>query len=349
MGRSDSRAEAVRCAIYTRVSSDEQARDGYSLDTQERLCREKLEATYGPDLYEVVVYTDDGYEHKWGLYDPEHPDRKFRPALTRMHEAFKRGHHEVICVWEFDRLYRKPALSQFLSENFIPYGLDEFISIKEKADIKTASGRLHMNIMAAVGAFEVERLGERVSDALDQRRHEGYVIGPPPYGWRWQTDGEMAPGQKRRDIAPVEEEGRVVRWMAERYLAGDSILTITQKLNERGVPTKRGGKRWSRSSVKRALANPKQAGLQEMEDGEYQRAHHYEHRHYDPEVFHQIRARMDRNAQHHTRTAHVPEYLLGGLIRCGHCGHLLNCRRVNRTNRRYYRCSTGPSRGTDTE
>jgi len=349
MAKADSPSELVRCAIYTRVSSEEQAKKGYSLDAQERMCRDALDQKYGLNLYEVEVYADEGYSHRWGLYDPEHPNRKFRPGLTRLVEAFKESKHQVLCLWELDRLYRRPALTEFLDQHFIPYGLEQIISLREDADFKTASGRLNIDVMAATAAFEVARLGERVSDSLDQRRHEGYAIGPPPYGWRWQTENETAQaGQRRRGIAPVDEEGEIVRWMAERYLAGDSILTITQQLNERGVPTNRGGKRWSRSSVKRILANPKQAGLLEVEDGEFIEAQHYEHRHYDPEVFHQLRARMERNAQNHSGSAHVPEYLLGGLIRCGHCGHPLNCRRVNRTNRRYYRCSTGCSRGTDT-
>jgi site-specific DNA recombinase len=348
MGRRESVEEPVRCAIYTRVSSEEQAKEGYSLETQERLCRQKLDVAFGPGLYEAIVYTDDGFKGTWGLYDSANPKKKFRPALTRMLEAFRSGMHNVICSYRLDRIWRRAALADFLADSFLPHGLTRLICVREHVDLSTASGRFHMNMMAAAGAFEAELLGERVADSLEQRKQDGFAIGPPPYGWRWQTDAEMAPGQRRRGITPEEGEADAVRWMAERYLAGDSILSITQQLNERGVPTKRGGQHWSRSSVKRALANPKQAGLLETAEGEYMPGHHHGERLYEPEVFHQILARMSRDSQNHAGSAHVPEYLLGGLIRCGHCGHPLNCRRVKRTNRRYYRCSAGTALGTET-
>lgn len=348
MRRRESTEEPVRCAIYTRVSSEEQAKEGYSLETQERLCRQKLDAVYGAGLYEAAVYTDDGFKGKWGLYDRSNPKKKFRPELSRMLEAFKSGMHNVICSYRLDRIWRRAALADFLSDSFLPYGLSRVICVREQVDLSTASGRFHMNMMAAAGAFEAELLGERVADSLEQRKQEGFAIGPPPYGWRWQTDAELSSGQRRRSITPAEGEADVVRWMAERYVSGDSILSITQQLNERGVPTKRAGQHWSRSSVKRALANPKQAGLLEMDEGAFRQGHHYPERLYEPETFHQILARMARDAQNQAGSAHVPEYLLGGLIRCGHCGHPLNCRRMKRTNRRYYRCSAGTGMGTDT-
>ena len=189
-----------------------------------------------------------------------------------MLEAFKAGRHSVLCVWELDRIYRRAAIADFLIEHFVPNGAENIISAKEKVDVNTASGRFHVNIMAAAGAFEIERLGERISDALDQRRHEGYAIGPPPYGWRWQTETEVAEvGQRRRGIVPVPEEGDTIKWMAEQYLAGRSILAIAQQLNERGVPTAKAGSRWTRSTVKRLLTNPKHAGLVERDPGEVHR------------------------------------------------------------------------------
>ena len=344
MQKANPAAEPVSCAIYLRVSSEEQVREGYSLTTQERLCRQKLDEIYGPDLYIATVYRDDGYPGRWGLYDPNNPRKKFRPALSQMHEAFKAGKYQVLCIYRQNRLSRKNALADFLMEDFVPYGLQRIISVREQLDLSTASGRFHMNLLSATGAYESELLGENISDAMQQRMQDGF-LHRPPYGWRWQTDDEMPAGQKRPGVTRDEKQGEHVVWMANDYLAGKGLRSITQALNERGIATPRGAMQWSRASVKSIVGNPAHAGLVEIEPGEYIQAQHAEQRYYDREMFYQIKARLQRNAQMHPRRTNVPEYLLGGLIRCGHCGNRLHCQRVNRSNRRYYRCYVGQMRG----
>jgi len=346
MPRTEEARKPVSAAVYLRVSSEEQVRKGFSLETQERLCREELDRVYGPGLYVAELYRDDGYPGSWGLYDPERPTGKSRPALTQMRDAFAAGQHQVICAYRLDRIWRRAALADFLAEQFVPHGLERILCVREQVDLSTASGRFQINMMAAAGAFERELLGERVADALRQRREDGYLLHAP-YGWRSQRDEEMEPGQKRRGVMPAEDEGEVVERVAEQYLAGRSILSIAQELNDNGVPTARHGKRWNRSTVKAMLLNPAHAGWVALPDGELITGQHNPHRYYELSEYQQICARIERNAQAHPRSAHVPEYLLGGLLRCGHCGHPLNCRRVKRTNRRYYRCSAGTERSAD--
>lgn len=341
MSRSKKSTEPVSVAIYLRVSSEEQAKEGFSLRTQEVLCREELDRRLGEDLYMATVYCDDGFKGTWGLYEAETQRKKFRPDLTRMHEAFKQGLHQIICVWELSRIYRRAGLAEFLDDYFRPHGLEEVISCREPVDMRTASGRFQMNVMAAAGALEVERLGERVRDAHRQRRLEGYMHRRP-YGWRPQTDEEMG-DQNRRGSAPHEEEREVVRWMAEEYLADGSLRSITQQLNDRDIPTPMGGRRWTRTSLKCVLGNPAHAGLIER-DGELIEGQHYLHRFYDPEVFHQIRARLDRNARIPPQLVGLPQYLLAGVLRCGHCGAQMSCNMANHARRRYYRCYSGTDR-----
>ncbi len=344
MAQAENASEPVSVAIYLRVSSDEQARDGYSLTTQETLCREKLDSRFGPDLYVPTVYSDDGFKGRWGLYDAEKPRKKFRPDLTRMHEAFKDGAHQIICVWELSRIYRRADLAQFLDDHFRPHGLEEVISCREPVDMRTASGRFQVNVMAAVGAFEVERLGERVSDGLQQRMREGYMHRRP-YGWRQQTDEEMA-GQSRRGSVPDEAESEVVKRMVDDYMAGGSVKSVTRWLNDQAIPTPRDAERWTRATVKHILGNSAHAGLLER-DGELVKGQHYPDRLYDPEVYHQIQARMERNSKIPPKLMSMPEYLLAGLLRCGHCGAKMNCNLARPAHRRYYRCTTGTARGSD--
>jgi len=333
----------VRVAIYTRVSSEEQVRGHYSLDTQRAACTQALDRVYGPDLYVATVFSDEGYPGRYGLYDPSNPRKKYRPALTAMRDAFKAGELDASCVYRLNRLWRKAALADFLTEEFVPVGLQRLVSCWENVDLHTASGRFQLNVAAAVGAYETEQLGEWLSDAKQKRKRDGYPNGVP-FGWRRQTEEEIQPG-KRRGIAVVPEEAEIVRQLAERYDAGETLRSLTHWLNTMGVPTPRRGARWHPSGVRRVIGNCVHAGLVALtcKDGttSYLQGQHCEQRIYGPELFHRIAARMARTQSQGPMRAGKAVYLLGGLITCGHCGHRLNGRLVRRRNARYYRCAIG--------
>jgi len=93
-------------------------------------------------------------------------------------------------------------------------------------------------------------------------------------------------------------------------------------------------------------SNPANAGLV-VYDGELREGQHYADRFYSLEVFHRIRARIERNARIPPKLVGLPQYLLAGLLRCGHCGNQMTCTCQQSANRRYYRCSTGRERGSD--
>lgn len=340
----DSPVDRLNVAMYLRVSSEEQAREGYSLQTQEALCRQTLDQVIGADLYETTIYCDDGYKGTWGLHDPNSPRKKFRPDLTNMQRAFETGKHDILCIYRVNRLWRRAALADFLTEHFVPHGLTRVICVREHADISTAAGRFHLNLSSATGAFEAEQQGEYASDAAQQRMREGF-LHCPAYGWSWQEDEEMASGQRRRGVTRDPEQGEHLQWMVREYLAGKGLLPITADLNRRDIPRPRGGKSWSRAAVKDILGNPAHAGFVELEDGECITGQHFDERYYDAETFHQVKAGLDRYAGTHPGKLKVPEYLLGGVVRCGHCGETLSCRRVSGSNRRYYRCYAGVERG----
>ncbi len=339
-------ADPLRVAVYTRVSSEEQVKEHYSLETQREICLRKLDETLGKDLYVPHFFADEGVPGRHGLYDSSNPHKKHRPQLTAMQAAFKAGELDAICVYRMSRLWRKAASGDFLMEQFVPYGLKRVISCTENADISTANGRFQLNITAAVGAFEAEQLGEWVSDALQQRMRDGYPVGWS-YGWRKETDGEVR--GKRRGIVLVPEEADIIRQMVERYLSGGTLRGVAKWLNTRGVPTPRRAKLWSTSTVKRVMSNPLHAGLVRVRtkdgDAEHIRGHHWDQRIHDPKVLHQILARLERNRTQGPRTIGKPEFLLGGLARCGHCGNRLNGRYSKRLSARLYRCSTGSQAG----
>lgn len=338
--------EMPRVAVYARVSSQEQVKHHYSLGDQRTHCLAKLDHIYGPDLYVARFFVDEGLPGRYGLYDPDKPRKKHRPQLTLMHEAFRKGEFDVICVYKMNRLWRKAASGDFLLDYFVPNGLTRVISCTENIDISTASGRFQLNIAAAVGAYEAEQLGEWVSDSLQQRRRDGYKIGIP-FGWRGESEEEKQ--GKRRGLRPVPEQAKLVAEMADRACNHESLRAIARWLNRSAIPTARGGKRWSSSAVKHMLLNPVHAGLVPAlsPEGKEVLIHgtHYEHRLYDPERHYQIAGLLNANKGNGVGYATAPAHLLGGLLRCGHCGRRVNGRMVKRLKARVYRCSTGAAEG----
>lgn len=334
--------EMPRVAIYTRVSSQEQVKKHYSLDDQRTHCLAKLDQIYGPDLYVARFFVDEGLPGRYGLYDPDKPRKKHRPQLTLMHEAFRSGELDVICVYKMNRLWRKAASGDFLMDHFVPHGLTRVISCTENIDISTASGRFQLNIAAAVGAYEAEQLGEWVSDSLQQRKREGYTIGVP-LGWRPETEEEHQ--GKRRGIRPDPETAKLVAEMADRADNHESVRAITGWLNRSGIPTRRERKRWTPSVVRRILENPVHAGLvralsPEGEEVLIEGVHH-EYRLYDPDKYHRIVGLLNVGKGISTGHASSPQHLLSGRLRCGHCGRRVNGQMVKRLKARIYRCSTG--------
>lgn len=334
-----------RVATYTRVSSDEQVREHFSLEFQWDKCVANLNQSIGEDLYVTQLFSDEGVPGRYGLYDPANPRRKYRLGLTAMRDAFKAGQFDTICVYRSDRLWRRAALGDLLRYEFIPYGLQRIISCYEHLDLSTASGRFQMDIAAAVGAYQVEQLGENVADGLRKRKEHGYSMGRP-YGWRTQTELEQT--GRKPGLTPVPEQADIVSELAERYVGGTAIRALTKWLNTLAVPTPRGGFIWHHGTVKHILTNPVNAGLLETEDEDgrvnYVEGEHYSRRIYDPEVFYQIRARVERNRERGAPGSATPQYLLGGIVRCGHCGHRLNGRLIEKRQVRVYRCSTGSLR-----
>jgi DNA-binding CsgD family transcriptional regulator len=191
----------------------------------------------------------------------------------------------------------------------------------------------------------VEQLAEVVHDGLATRKSHGFTMGRP-YGWRRQTEVEQT--GRKPGIVPVPEEADRVRELAARYLRGDSIRGLTKWLNTLGVPSPRTALRWNHGTVRHILANPVNAGLLAFADEEgqvtYVEAEHYERRLYDPDAFYQVRARMDRNRAQGPRRSANAQYLLGGVVRCGHCGQKLNGRLDAGRQVRLYRCSAGSVR-----
>ncbi len=230
-----------RVAIYTRVSTEDQAKEGFSLDAQ----MEKLRAYCSARGWEIVKeYVDNGYSGR---------DIN-RPAYKKMMEEIDEW--DMLLVMKMDRIHRNSKNFMMMMENLNEKG-KEFVSMTESLDTSTAMGRFVMDIIQRIAQLESEQIGERVYVGMRQKAKDGKgVLGSPaPYGYEY----------KNGELAEVEGEINTVRKIYDMYLEGKSLGDIVKWLESEGIRTKRGGK-WNKKTVSRILSNPIYCGLIEWED-----------------------------------------------------------------------------------
>jgi len=225
----------MRVAIYTRVSSDEQARDGVSLAMQEAACRELCARLY-PDAV-LRVYCDDGYSAETLL----------RPALQEMLDSLAEA--DVLVIWRQDRLLRHPRHLEGMMGMCATAGV-RIVSTQGEVAWGNASERAFTRVRAVFSGLEVEQMSERISAALDHIAHEGRHPGGCLYGYRREGGA----------LVVVADQAAIVREVYERYAAGESLAGIALSLTEREVPRRRGGTNWGNTAVDRMLANPTYCG-----------------------------------------------------------------------------------------
>jgi site-specific DNA recombinase len=210
----------VRCAIYTRVSTDQGLEQDFnSLDAQydaaEAYIRSQVHA--GWTLIRAR-YDDGGYSG--GSTD--------RPALQRLLADVKARKVDVIVVYKVDRLTRSLADFAKLVELFDGHGVS-FVSVTQQFNTTTSMGRLTLNVLLSFAQFEREVTSERIRDKIAASKRKGlWVGGIAPLGYE----------TKDRKIVVVEEEAERVRTIFRRYLELGSLNLLMADLRERGIVTK---------------------------------------------------------------------------------------------------------------
>jgi DNA invertase Pin-like site-specific DNA recombinase len=228
-----------RVVGYVRVSTEEQASEGVSLDAQAAKLRAYADL-YGLDL--VAVVADAGASAK----------SLDRPALREALGYLDRLEATGLLVAKLDRLTRSITdLGTLLTGYFGDGGIYRLLSVADSIDTKSAAGRLVLNVLVSVAQWERETIVERTRDAVSHKRRRGERIGQVPYGMRLGPDGMTL----EADHAEMQVLLQVRSWHRE----GWSLGRIAAELTLREVPTKRGGPRWSRSTVAGLLA-PKGEG-----------------------------------------------------------------------------------------
>lgn len=241
-----SSVKSVRCAIYTRVSTEQGLDQEFnSLDAQYEAASAyiKSQAHAGWTLIRSR-YDDGGYSG--GSTD--------RPDLQRLLEDVRARKIDVIVVYKVDRLTRSLADFAKLVELFDGHGVS-FVSVTQQFNTTTSMGRLTLNVLLSFAQFEREVTSERIRDKIAASKRKGlWVGGPLPLGYHMKDD----------KIAVIENEAERVRLIFHRYLELGGVNALVRDLRKRDIRTKsrllatgapRGGVPFGRGSLFYLLRN----------------------------------------------------------------------------------------------
>ncbi len=236
----------LRCAVYTRKSSDEGLEQSFnSLHAQRDAC----EAYVASQKHEGWVLLPQAYDD--GAYSGGSMDR---PALQRLLDDIRSGLVDIVVVYKVDRLTRSLADFAKLTELFDTHGAS-FVSVTQSFNTSTSMGRLTLNVLLSFAQFEREVAGERIRDKIALSKRRGmWMGGLPPLGYDG-IDGKLIVS---------EAEADTVRQIFHRYLELGSIAALKQHLDASGIVSKRrcfsdgrevGGVALSRGALYQILRN----------------------------------------------------------------------------------------------
>src|ERR1700731_63345 len=212
--------KVVRCAIYTRVSTDQGLEQDFnSLDAQYEASQAYIRSQAHAGWKLLRAKYDDGG------FSGGHTDR---PALQRLLEAVGSGEIDVIVVYKVDRLTRSLADFAKLVELFDKHNMS-FVSVTQQLKPTTSMGRLTLNVLLSFAQFEREVTSERIRAKIAASKRKGlWVGGPLPLGY------EMKDGK----IAVVEDEAERVRLIYRRYLELSGVNALVRDLKDKDTRTK---------------------------------------------------------------------------------------------------------------
>ena len=228
----------MRTVIYARVSTDAQERDGTSLDSQVEACA-AFAAARGWTTIEVIRDAASGFILE-------------RRGLERVRAMVRQREVDVVLAYAVDRLSRNQNHIGVLFDEVSSMGLRLEFATETFED--TAVGRFILAARAFVAEIEREKISERTMRGKLERAKAGRLpqgTGRGIYGYRYNT------GTGRREA--VESQAAVVRRLFEEFAGGASIISLTNRLNDEGIPTFL-GKRWHTATVFHLLSNPAYAG-----------------------------------------------------------------------------------------
>lgn len=275
----------LRCAIYTRKSSEEGLdQDFNSLDAQREACEAYIASQRHEGWKQLAEHYDDG-GISGGTLD--------RPALQRLLTDIDAGRVDLVVVYKVDRLTRSLPDFAKLIERLDAAGAS-FVSVTQSFNTSTSMGRLTLNVLLSFAQFEREVTAERIRDKLAQSKAKGlWMGGYIPLGY--------TPNGRTLDIVP--DEAQTVRRIFDLYDELGCLRLVEQAAVEEGLRTKtrdandpkmRGGKPFSRGRIQNLLRNPLYIGKIRHKDIIHEGQHTGI---IDEEVFKRVQEKLDAGSR----------------------------------------------------
>lgn len=325
---------------YGRVSSRGQFEHGHSLETQDRLCREYCDRTFGPGNYRYEYQADGGLSGAYTVRQLARPGEPIRPVLSDVVDRIMAREFTHIVTYEVSRVAREDFLWKCLRHLYCkPAGVNVRI-VYGDLDLDNVDDAFVADLMSLTAGRELQVMRQRILDAHESRRCAGYwPTGPLPWGWRWQSPEAVAPGE-RRNIEPDPERAPYVKLMVQRFLEENRTLPeIARELETTGLKSGTKLTRWPADTVRRIISHPIHTGHMFSKNGELVRGKHYDLRLYDRETYDRVLDKLERRRPIRTRTMADDDFPLLGVLFCGNCGRRLYAHRAGTTNTRFYRCN----------
>lgn len=239
-----------RVALYTRVSTDEQAKDDkYGIKVQKERLQKFCESQ--PDIYDnetILTYGDEGKSGSLAI--------EKREGLKQLFEDAKAKKFDIVIVYRLDRFFRSTRKLLDAVEKLLELGI-EFKSCTESFDTSTPNGRFVLQMLGSLAELEREVIRERMSGGREQAaRDNKWVTGVPPYGYRVD--------KKTKQLHIIPEEAKVVKdfyhWLVYERC---SLTEITKRANGLGLPAPKHNTQkkrktfnyWWKRSINRVLLN----------------------------------------------------------------------------------------------
>ena len=299
----------LRCAVYTRKSSEEGLEQEFnSLHAQRESCEAFIASQRSEGWVLVPAKYDDGGFSGSNIE---------RPALTQLMADIEAGLIDCVVVYKVDRLSRSLMDFATIVAKFEQHQVS-FVSVTQQFNTTTSMGRLTLNILLSFAQFEREIIAERIRDKIAASKKRGkWVGGVPVLGY------DVSP--KGRRLVVNQEEAEQVRQIFKLYLQHGSLGELTTHLAEQGWTNKRwttragkevGGMEFNRTTVHKLLRNKTYIGKVVYQNEEYEGEHQAI---VDMTTFMAVQERLARQCKPKTTAKAKYPALLKGLLRCAAC------------------------------
>jgi DNA invertase Pin-like site-specific DNA recombinase len=329
MHREDSSGRSLRCAIYTRKSTDEGLdQDFNSLDAQREACRAfVMSQQHEGWRLDDTLYDDGGYSG--GSMD--------RPALQQLLAEVKEGRIDVIIVYKVDRLTRSLTDFSKIVEIMDEAGAS-FVSVTQSFNTATSMGRLTLNVLLSFAQFEREIAGERIRDKIAASKKKGmWMGGVIPLGYRLGD----------RKLLVDKEEAEQVQTIFREYLSCGSLMALIERLDALGMKTKLrvtksgrgiGGCSFGLGNLSWLLRNQLYRGMTVHKDQVWPGEHEAI---VDEELWNAVQTRLNEKCNNKRAVRAKSPSLLAGLVRDEHGRKLVPSHSTKGSKRyRYYITAT---------